>query len=78
MLVSVIVPTFNGRDTIARCLDALMHQDWDGAMEIIVVDDGSSDGTIDVVRGFPGVVSLRQRNAGPAAARNRGVRAARG
>ncbi|HSS13490.1 MAG TPA: glycosyltransferase [Rhizomicrobium sp.] len=78
MLVSVIVPTFNGRDTIARCLDALMHQDWDGAMEIIVVDDGSSDGTMDVVRAFPGVISLCQRNAGPAAARNRGVRAARG
>lgn len=78
MLVSVIIPTFNGRDTITQCLTALLNQDWDGDIEIIVVDDGSSDGTMESVRSFPGVSLLRQNNAGPAAARNRGALTARG
>jgi GT2 family glycosyltransferase len=78
MLVSVIVPTFNGRHTIADCLVALLNQDWAGCLEIIVVDDGSSDDTMGVVRTFPKVILLRQTNAGPAAARNRGALAAKG
>jgi cellulose synthase/poly-beta-1,6-N-acetylglucosamine synthase-like glycosyltransferase len=78
MFVSVIVPTFNGRHTIADCLVALQNQDWDGSLEIIVVDDGSSDATMEIVRAFPQVILLRQTNAGPAAARNRGALAAKG
>lgn len=78
MLVSVIVPTFNGRKSIGRCLAALFDQDWNEEIEIIVVDDGSSDDTMEVVQSFPSVVLLRQSNAGPAAARNRGALAAKG
>jgi GT2 family glycosyltransferase len=78
MRVSVIVPTFNGRKSIGQCLAALSNQDWNEEIEIIVVDDGSSDGTMEVVQSYPHAILLRQNNAGPAAARNRGALAAKG
>ncbi len=77
MKVSVVIPAFNAQDTLGACLSACLEQDYPD-LEVIVVDDGSHDGTGGVVAGFPGVRYLRQENAGPAAARNRGARAARG
>ena len=74
---SVIVPTFNGAGRIGKCLRALLAQTTPGT-EILVVDDGSTDDTAEVVRRFPQVRLVVQSNGGPAAARNRGAREARG
>ncbi len=76
--ISVTVPVYNGAETLPACLHALRDQTYpaDG-YEVIVVDDGSTDATADVARGL-GVRVISQPNAGPAAARNRGARAARG
>lgn len=75
---SVIVPAYNAEKTIADCLRALGCQSLVPAdYEIIVVDDGSKDGTAEVVKTFP-VRYLHQANRGPATARNHGVREARG
>jgi glycosyltransferase involved in cell wall biosynthesis len=70
---SVIVPARNARQTLPRTLAALARQELDGDYEVIVVDDGSIDGTFDVADGRDGVIALRQPPLGPAAARNRGV-----
>jgi GT2 family glycosyltransferase len=80
--VSVVVPTFNRRDQLHRTLLGLAEQQLPGRrFETIVISDGSTDGTTEYLRGgetpLP-VVALTQENAGPAAARNRGVEAARG
>jgi glycosyltransferase involved in cell wall biosynthesis len=77
-MVSIIIPTFNGGARIAACLEALLEQTADTNAEILVVNDGSTDNTIEVVGRYPGVRLMTQSNAGPAAARNRGAREARG
>jgi len=77
--ISAIVPAYNAEDTIDQCLDALARQTVPReTYEVIVVDDGSSDGTWARVEAHPGVRLLTQVNVGPAAARNRGVQHARG
>jgi glycosyltransferase involved in cell wall biosynthesis len=76
-LVSVIVPCFNDEEYIADCLTSICEQDYP-EIEIIVVDDGSSDRSAQIVRGFEGVRLIEQENQGPAAARNVGIRAAQG
>jgi len=75
--VSVIVPTFNRADLIGRCLRSLRGAGLP-SLEIVVVDDGSTDETAAVVESFPGVIYRRQANAGPAAARNLGFSISRG
>ena len=75
--VTVVTPSFNRAGLITRALDSVRTQSSPPA-RIIVVDDASSDGTPDVVRRwgaeheFPVTVEVLARNAGPAAARNRG------
>ena len=76
MRVSVIIPVFNGRQTLPACLNAIQHQTRP-PNEIIVVDDGSTDDTPAIAAEF-GVMVISQPNAGPAAARNRGAAAAQG
>ncbi|MCQ4206562.1 bifunctional polysaccharide deacetylase/glycosyltransferase family 2 protein [Streptomyces longispororuber] len=75
--VSVIVPAYNERECIANTVDSLAASTH--PIEIIVVDDGSSDGTADIVEGLghPNVRVVRQENAGKPAALNNGVRHAR-
>jgi GT2 family glycosyltransferase len=75
---SVIVPAYNSEGTIEQCLGALAGQSLQkDEYEVIVVDDGSTDGTADIIKRFP-VRYIYQPNAGPAAARNRGAREAQG
>jgi glycosyltransferase involved in cell wall biosynthesis len=71
--VAAIIPAFNSARTIARALDSVLKQS-SPCEEIVVVDDGSSDGTSEIVeRRYPQVRIVRQLNAGAAMARNRGV-----
>jgi len=78
--VSIVIPTFNGASRIGQCLDALLGQARWGIseVEIIVVNDGSTDNTSKVVSRYPEVRLINQANEGPAAARNRGAREAKG
>ncbi|NES15793.1 MULTISPECIES: bifunctional polysaccharide deacetylase/glycosyltransferase family 2 protein [Micromonospora] len=76
--VSVIVPAYNEAANIAATVRSLVASAYP-ALEVIVVDDGSSDGTADIVErmGLRGVRVIRQANAGKPAALNTGIRAAR-
>ena len=77
-LVSCVVPVFNGARFLEDAVQSIEAQTW-RPIEIIVVDDGSTDGTPDVIERIGDrVVALRQSNLGPPAARNAGVRAASG
>ena len=77
--VSVVVPTFNRVDRLRRVVDALATQITDSSFEIVVVSDGSTDGTADYLRTLGDVVRwIDQDNAGPSAARNKGVELANG
>lgn len=77
-MISIIIPVFNGGNYIMDCLKSLKDQTIPGsAYEIIVVDDGSTDHTAEAVKGFD-VKYFYQKNQGPAAARNLGVKMAKG
>ena len=75
-LVSVIVPVYNGERFLAEAVESIRRQNYE-ELEIIIVDDGSIDGTPRIISGLP-VRSFRQENRGPSAARNRGLREACG
>jgi cellulose synthase/poly-beta-1,6-N-acetylglucosamine synthase-like glycosyltransferase len=76
--VSVVIPAFNSAGCIRRAIDSALAQ-TPPPLEVIVVDDGSTDDTAEVVGAYPEPVRLvRQENGGPGAARNHGVRIARG
>lgn len=77
--VSAIIPTYNRRELVCRAIDSVLAQHHQ-VDEIIVVDDGSSDGTRTALRERYGdrVTCLWQENAGVSAARNRGMALARG
>jgi GT2 family glycosyltransferase len=80
--VSVVVPTFNRKEKLLRCLDALRAQTvLPEEMEVLVVDDGSSDGTGEALAAYKtpfALRSFRQHNQGPGTARNLAIREARG
>jgi len=76
--VSAIIPVFNGSATLSQAIDSVLAQNSCG-LELIVVDDGSSDSTPAIIESYSArVKQIRQANAGPAAARNTGVRSACG
>lgn len=80
-LISVIVPVYNVEKYLPKCLDSLLAQTWQN-LEIIVVDDGSPDGSWDIMQEYARRDSRirlhRQKNGGLSAARNAGVELARG
>ena len=78
--VSVIIPTYNHRDYVAATLGSVLAQTFND-YEIIVVNDGSTDDTANVLKSVVGADRIRyieQPNGGPSAARNRGIAEARG
>lgn len=78
MTVSVIIPTYNRAQLLTQAIDCLLEQTR-VPDEIIVVDDGSTDNTLEVLARYgPPVRVIQQENAGPGIARNRGIEAATG
>ena len=75
--VSVIIPHYNMPDALERCLISVEAQALDGAVEIIVVDNGSRQMPTEVVAAHPGVILLSEPTPGPGPARNAGVAIAR-
>lgn len=78
MQVSVIIPTYNRADTLCRAVDSALQQTY-GNVEIIIVDDGSTDHTRQALQPYADSVRiLCQTNQGPSAARNRGIEVSQG
>lgn len=78
MKVSVLIPTYNRRDYVVSAIESVLAQDFTDH-ELIVVDDGSTDDTADLLRPYASAIRLiRTANQGPALARNVGMQAARG
>lgn len=76
-LVSVVVPVYNGERFLAAALDSIFAQDY-RPLEAIVVDDGSTDRTRDIVKSYAEARYLYQANQGHGAAKNTGIAAASG
>ncbi|MFH0927328.1 MAG: glycosyltransferase family 2 protein [Candidatus Micrarchaeota archaeon] len=77
--VSIIIPSFNSGHTIFDCIEACKKLRYEGSKEIIVVDDGSSDGSYEKLKGAVGIKLLRkEKNAGKASALNLGISHANG
>ena len=80
-MISIVIPAYNAAATVGRCLDSLLAQTYRD-FELIVVDDGSTDSTAQIISAYAERDSrirlIRQENAGVSAARNVGLDAARG
>lgn len=74
--ISVIVPVYNESKSIFACLESLLKQSYQN-IEIVVIDDGSTDKTIEIIKNF-NCILLKQNHCGPGAARNFGAKAASG
>jgi glycosyltransferase involved in cell wall biosynthesis len=79
-MVSIIVPVFNGAATIGKCVASFLALDYPrDRLEILIVDNGSTDGTAERLRAFGDRIRvLHESTRGAGAARNRGIREARG
>lgn len=79
--ISVIIPAYNAENTIERCIQSILNQDFND-FELIVVDDGSSDNTALIIERLKAIDSritlIRQENSGEMAARASGIRQAKG
>jgi glycosyltransferase involved in cell wall biosynthesis len=76
-LISVIIPVYNGERYLGEAIQSVPTQTYE-PVELIVIDDGSTDRSADVAKGFSNVRYELQENRGISAARNRGVEVARG
>jgi len=75
-IVSVIIPIYNEEKDIRHCLDSVLNQSY-ANFEVIAVDDGSTDGSIDAIRKYP-ITLIKQSHRGPGSARNNGAKKAKG
>jgi glycosyltransferase involved in cell wall biosynthesis len=76
--ISLIVPAYNEEAYLPACLDAIMRNVGDQAMEIIVIDNNSTDRTRQVIEGYPGITYVFEPRKGITRARQRGFQAASG
>ena len=78
MNISVIIPTYNRKETLKRAIQSVLIQSYT-PYEIIIIDDGSDDGTKEWLKdNFPNVKYIYQMNSGVSSARNKGIKFARG
>lgn len=75
--ISVIIPTHNRAWTLNEAIGSVLSQDFDD-FELIVVDDGSTDSTFELLKSYPNVFVIRQEHRGVSAARNAGIKQASG
>ncbi len=76
-LVSVIIPTYNRASIVGRAIQSALDQTYKN-VEVIVVDDGSTDNTQEILKNFHGIVVVHKENGGQASARNAGLAKAKG
>lgn len=80
-LISIIVPVFNSEKYLERCLSSIKDQTYKN-LEIIVIDDGSTDGSLQIINDFQTIdnrfIVINQNNKGPGSARNKGLQIAKG
>lgn len=76
-LVSIIIPTYNRGKYIDKAINSVKNQTYSN-FEIIVIDDGSTDNTKEIIDQFEGIIYLKQTNQGSASARNKGLSIAKG
>jgi len=83
-MISVIIPMYNSAGSIERALESVINQDYDGLIEVIVVNDGSKDDSVKIVKAFIecnnyiGIRLISQENGGVSKARNTGLKNAKG
>lgn len=79
MKISILIPVYNGALLITRCLDSVLTQKGHHDLEIICIDDGSTDNSVEIIKKYPYPIKLiQQSNQGPASARNKGLEVAAG
>lgn len=80
MDLSIIIPVFNKSKLINRCLDSIFSQTTQYTYEVILVDDGSTDDSVELIKARKenSIILYEQQNAGPSVARNRGVELSHG
>jgi glycosyltransferase involved in cell wall biosynthesis len=76
-LATIVIAAYNAEPFLGKAIESSLAQDY-RPVEVVVVDDGSTDGTGDVARSYPQVRYVHQENQGPSAARNRGLEEAAG
>lgn len=78
--LSIIIPVYNAAPSINRTLDSIFNQKTFYSIEVILIDDGSKDNSIEIIktRKEPNIILLQQQNEGPSVARNNGVKVAQG
>ena len=79
--ISIIIPTYNRENFIKETIESVLHQDYDGPLEVIISDDGSSDKTLQIAESYGGKVLILRKpedchDQGAASTRNRGIRIA--
>lgn len=80
MDLSIIIPVYNAAPLLNRCLDSIFNQKTQYSYEIILVDDGSTDNSIDIIKSRKenNLTLFQQNNSGPSIARNKGIELAKG
>lgn len=80
MDLSIIIPVYNAAPLLNRCLDSIFNQATQYTYEVILVDDGSTDNSVEIIKSRKenNIILFQQQNAGPAVARNKGVELASG
>lgn len=80
MDLSIIIPVYNAAPLLNRCLDSIFNQTTQYTYEVILVDDGSTDNSIEIIksRKEKNITLYKQKNSGPSVARNKGIELAKG